>query len=94
MGGTNGMPGASDILQQALENSGLTSRVPENGQEASQTQTTTSGVSSVNTTQPRTTMTMTVHDAATGITKRHLIRKVRALLLQITLHTIYVYLNS
>ena len=72
------MAGASDILQQALENSGLTGRVPENGQEASlphasSASTTTVSLSS---SAPRSTMTMTVHDSATGVTKRHLIRKV------------------
>ena len=72
------MAGASDILQQALENSGLTGRVPENGQEASLPHASSASTTmvSVSSSAPRSTVTVTVHDSATGVTKRHLIRKV------------------
>ena len=71
----NSMAGATDILEQALVNSGLTGRVPENGQEASLPHSASTTTVSIGSAPPR-TMTMTVHDSVTGVTKRHLIRKV------------------
>lgn len=66
------MAGASDILQQALENSGLTGTDNCQGTHSGAVSTTACTSIAI----PRTTMTMTVHDTATGTTKRHIIRRV------------------
>jgi hypothetical protein len=60
------MAGASDILQQALENSGLTERAE--GKSGSGGVATSRGLMG--------NMTFAVHDPVSGLSKRHLIRKV------------------
>ncbi|XP_050395157.1 zinc finger protein 236 [Patella vulgata] len=70
---------SSDILQQALENSGLPNKANETSDSTGQpiTAVTTNQTSPSESQAVQSTITtMTIHDTATGIVKRHLIRKV------------------
>ncbi len=62
---------SSDILQQALENSGLTASVQQNGSTAAAAAAAAAArrITGV-------TSTMTIHDSATGTVKKHIIRNV------------------
>eukprot|EP00106_Octopus_bimaculoides_P013578 XP_014781020.1 PREDICTED: zinc finger protein 236-like [Octopus bimaculoides] len=68
-------PMNADILQQALENSGLPS-VNITGEQETNEEVVSSSVQAATTTTTQALFTTTVHDAATGAPKMHTIRKV------------------